>query len=538
MNIEQQSAYTSFEALNTDQEDTKVDSDAKPVAAIEPNTMRAIVFNKFGPIKDVVQEKSLPIPTVKKPDDVLVKVLYAAMNPVDYKVIKGAMGALSPRKPGHVTGCDFCGKVMAKGNGDRVRFLEVGTLVFGQKFDGDGTFAEYTVVPVSNVAKVPDNMSPMEAAAMPLVCQTSYQAMEKMKINESSKLLILGGSSACGVVAIQMAKNHFGCSEVAVTSSREKLCMELGADSVVNYKEQKWEEIYKDHGFDAVYDCVGGVESWDLCRSERVLKDNGHFVTVVGDVSDEKGQWAFDAAAVLSMVGSAINRKFWSALGEQNWDMLLEDASKNMDDIAQLMRDGKVKPVLDDESPFEFKDWAKMFEKQMALKARGKLVIKIADDGADGTAANGNQEEETKNEEPLAPASVPQDEVVVEEDTKEEVDPVAADEVKVNEEPAAVDPEPVDDAADKEAEDAKVDPEPEPEPEPQPESEPAADPQPESEPVPESDAPDEAKPEEPEQPEVVAADDQKEDKADVATEDQAVDDGATKEDGAEAAKSD
>ena len=101
--------------------------------------------------------------------------------------------------------------MVAKGKGDGVRFLDVGELVFGQVFEAHGTFAEYTICPASNLFKVPSNISPMEAASLPLVSQTSYQSLEALNLSEKSKILILGGSSACGMAGIQIAKNHIGC---------------------------------------------------------------------------------------------------------------------------------------------------------------------------------------------------------------------------------------------------------------------------------------------------------------------------------------
>lgn len=135
---------------------------------------------------------------------------------------------LTMSAPSTCPGCDFVGTVVAKGKGDSVRFLEVGEEVFGQVFMGSGTFAEYVICPSSNLTKKPSNISSVEAAAMPFVSQTAYQALQTMKLNDQSKLLILGGSSSVGCAAIQIAKNHFECDEVVVTSSRPEMCMELG----------------------------------------------------------------------------------------------------------------------------------------------------------------------------------------------------------------------------------------------------------------------------------------------------------------------
>jgi len=458
-------AYTS---LNSADHDKAPSPEALPTdKALEyaaPGTMKAVVFTKFGDVKDVLNEIRMPIPKITKDNQVLVKVLYAGLNSVDYKMINGKFGLVSPRRPKSVPGCDFCGRVEAKGKGSNVRFLDVGDLVFGEVFEGNGTFAEYTVCNASSLCKVPSTVDPVEVAAIPVVAGTAFQAMEALKVKPQTKLLILGGGTSVGRMAIQIAKNHIGCGEVAVTSSREALCMELGANSVVNYKEEKWTEVYKDHGFDAIFDCVGGVESWDLSKSEGVLKEDGRYLTIVGD--EENGAH-IDFGAILRMTGKMINRNFWSVLGEPSWDFMVHDSSKNIDDVAALIRDQKIKPMLDEESPFQFADWAKMFEKLQSQQGSGRLVVKVAEDEEEDEHGQENKdnmesatvskevvEEDIKmDEEPViaaAPAENVEEEVVAEDDAKEE------DDVKVDEVVAA-DTAPADDAADDGAEEAADD---------------------------------------------------------------------------------
>eukprot|EP01084_Bolivina_argentea_P070393 127968_1 len=88
---------------------------------------------------------------------------------------------------------------------------------------------------------MPSNMDPLNSAAIPLVTQTSFQSLAKAKLKKDDKLLILGGSTATGLVAIQIAKIFIKCGEIVVTSSQEQLCKSFGADQVINYKNDKWE---------------------------------------------------------------------------------------------------------------------------------------------------------------------------------------------------------------------------------------------------------------------------------------------------------
>merc|ERR1719361_1429432 len=263
------------------------------------------------------------------------------------------------------------------GTSPELERLEVGDMVFGNGYDGTGSFAEYAVVDGKCLYKMPSNIDPAQAAAVPLVTQTSWQSLEKLKVNKDSKLLIFGGSTSTGLMASQIAKRHIGCAEVIVTSSQEELCKKCGADRVINYKTEKWEEVLKDYGLDAIYDCVGGVDYWNKCRSEKVLKKSGRYVTIVGDTAH------VGKMTVGTLVGSGLsiaNRKFWSSMGYQSYDMVLTDNKKNMDDIAKMIEAGKLEAVLDPDSPYKFEDYLKMFEKSMSHRAKGKLVIQIASD--------------------------------------------------------------------------------------------------------------------------------------------------------------
>jgi len=344
-------------------------------ASVSPNAssqhMRAIYATENGDPCKVVEIKEIPIPKITSKDEVLIKVAYAAINPVDWKIISGRLGPVNLRKPAHVPGSDFSGQVIAKGDGDELKEIEVGDMVFG---NCAGSFAEYMVAPSSKIHKMPESVSSLEAAAMPLVTQTSFQAIETLKLQKGEKILILGGSTSCGLMATQIAKRHIGCAEVIVTSSQEALCKKSGADRVINYKEEKWEEILKDYGLDAIYDCVGGVDYWNMSRSEGVLKKNGRYATIVGDTQHVA------QVTIGSMIGmglSIANRKFWGSLGYQSYDFIMCDSTKNMADIAALIEAGKLNPCLDPDSPYKFEDYVSMFEKSMSHRARGKLVIQI-----------------------------------------------------------------------------------------------------------------------------------------------------------------
>ena len=280
-------------------------------------------------------------------------------------------------------GFDVCGRIVKLEDQKNLKKLQIGDLVYGQSIlSGDmmygqpgGSFAEYCVVNIYDIQKAPKNMNPLRIAAIPLVSQTSWKALVTAKLSKGQKLLILGGSTATGMAAIQIAKNHIECSEVVVTSSQEELMKLLGADRVINYRKEQWEVALKDYECDAIYDCVGGIKSWTDCRSEKVLKTNGHYVTIVGD--DEN---PVTMSNVVNRTFSYINRSLWGAVGYQTYDFVLCDPSSYLDDITKLVESGKLDIMLDQDSPFEFDDFGKMFEKSMARKAKGKLVLHVSDD--------------------------------------------------------------------------------------------------------------------------------------------------------------
>eukprot|EP01084_Bolivina_argentea_P097272 174890_1 len=345
-----------------------------------PKTMmKAIRCTVIGdPLKSIQISNEVEIPKITKNDQVLVKVHYASINPVDWKHIAGQLGFVG-KKPPYTPGGDFSGCVVTKGK--NVKHVNVGDLVYGLTWDRIGVMAEYTLVKSTNICKIPSNINTLQACAIPMVSNTSYQCLKNSGLKKGGSLLILGGTTACGLAAIQIAKNHIGCRNITVTSSQKELCKSLGADMVINYKTDSWKTVLKDSKFDVVYDCVGGQESWNDVRSENIIKSDGYFVTIVGDkVHGDK----LCTSTIIGNGISLINRKFWGAVGNQKYELFLVDpgdcATKNMSAVNKLVADGKLKPILDKESPFHFDNFMKMFEKSLLHKARGKLVLEICMD--------------------------------------------------------------------------------------------------------------------------------------------------------------
>ena len=347
--------------------------------------MRAVLLQAY----DLDFNKALgwstehPIPQPKA-GQVVVKVAAAASNPVDYKVAEGNLAMAIKLSLPKVTGGDFAGTIHSIPDGVDAGGLKVGDRVAGFNDLGThkdvGSFAEYTTVNVKNLAKLPPSMSFEEGAALPLTGNTSYQALTEklgLKKDAGQKLLVLGGSTATGMLALQMARDY-GCKEIACTSSSVELCKSLGATEVVNYKTgAKWDEVLKGRNFDMVYDTVGGADGW--AGAQKVLKPKGgQFATIAGDNPGGK----IGLGTVAKMAAGIANRNFWATFGYPKYNIcasLSGDASKGLSYFIGLCDAGKAKAMVDPTSPYEFsKEGAlKMFEKQKSGTAKGKLVMKV-----------------------------------------------------------------------------------------------------------------------------------------------------------------
>lgn len=255
--------------------------------------MKAIKAHEGGG-PEVLKMEDTPIPFPGK-GEVLVEVHAASLNPMDAKLLRAdssyQQAAENPLTPGF----DLAGAVVEVG--EDVKHICVGDNVYGQASvirKGTGSFAEYAVTMEDCVARMPDNISFTEAAAIPLAACSAYQALvEHMKLSAGEKILIHGGSGGIGTFAIQLAK-HLG-AYVATTASGTGLSYvkQLGADQIIDYEREEFEKILRD--FDAVLDTVGG-ETYK--KSFEVLKKGGLIVSMLS-MPDEISMKKYGVRAVL-----------------------------------------------------------------------------------------------------------------------------------------------------------------------------------------------------------------------------------------------
>lgn len=315
--------------------------------AAPPATMNAVRIHAFGG-SDQLKLESAPTPT-PGPGEVLVKVHAAGVNPVDWKIREGYFQDPAIKLPLSL-GYDVCGTVEATGAG--VARLQVGDVVYSYiSLTRGGGYAEYVAIPENQVALKPTTLDPVEAAAVPLAALTAWQALfDNANLKSGQTVLIHGASGGVGTFAVQFAKAK-GATVIATASEKNHAYLkDLGADVVIDYNTQKFEEIAKD--VDVVLDSIGG-DTQD--RSFTVLKKGGIIVSIVGPVSPQKA----------------------AEHGVRGKSMLVQPSAAQLAEIGALIDQEKVKVVVSHVMPLA--DAAKAHEQSQTGHTRGKIVLKVAD---------------------------------------------------------------------------------------------------------------------------------------------------------------
>ena len=237
--------------------------------------MKALVLNRYGK-PDQVRFAEIPRP-VLKPDEILVQVHAAGLNPIDTMIPKGSFKPIIRLRLPAILGSDLAGVVVEVGS--RVTRFKTGDAIFASIFDRDaGAFAELAAVPESAAALKPANLDFVQAASIPMVGLTSWQAIkERARVRPGQKVFIPAGSGGIGTFAIQLAK-HLGAMVATTTSTGNvDLVRSLGADEVIDYKQQEFEKVLRD--YDAV---LGTVKGDSLFKSLGILKPNSKIISLVG----------------------------------------------------------------------------------------------------------------------------------------------------------------------------------------------------------------------------------------------------------------
>ncbi|MFL6366124.1 MAG: NADP-dependent oxidoreductase [Nitrososphaeraceae archaeon] len=233
-------------------------------------TMKSAQINKYGSSEVIEINQNTPEPSLSS-GKVLVSVKAASVNPADWKIREGGLQQMIQLQFPSTMGMDFSGVIKQVGEGVSNSEFNQGDEVYGQAGvvnGGSGAFAEMALAKTESIANKPKRLSHAEAAALPLVGVSAWRAlMENIGLSNGQRILIHGGAGGIGSIAIQLAK-HLGAYVATTVSTDDKqFVQELGADQVIDYKTQNFEDML--HDYDAVFDTVGGDT---YKRSFKVLK--------------------------------------------------------------------------------------------------------------------------------------------------------------------------------------------------------------------------------------------------------------------------
>ena len=235
---------------------------------------------------DVIEiNQNAPEPTLSS-GKVLVSIKAAGVNPVDWKIREGAFQQMIQLQFPSTLGIDFSGVIKQVGEGVSSSEFKQGDDVYGQAGvtnGGSGAFAEMALAKTDSIANKPKSLNHIEAAALPLVGVSAWRAlMENIGLSKGQRILIHGGAGGIGSIAIQLAK-YLGAEIATTVSANDKqFVQELGADVVIDYKSQNFEDLL--HDYDSVFDTVGGQT---YKRSFKVLKKEGIIVSMLEQPNSE-----------------------------------------------------------------------------------------------------------------------------------------------------------------------------------------------------------------------------------------------------------
>jgi alcohol dehydrogenase len=332
--------------------------------------MKAFIVDKYKS-KDGGRIGQMPVPELKA-DEVLVEIHAAGINLLDSKIRNGEFKLILPYKTPFVLGHDVAGVVSKVGA--RVQRFKVGDEVYARPADHRiGTFADFIAVKEADLALKPKRLSMEEAASIPLVGLTAWQALiEKGNLKKGQKVFIQAGSGGVGTFAIQLAK-HLGATVATTTSAANiELVKGLGADVVIDYKKDDFEKVL--HGYDLVLNSQDGKT---LEKSLRVLKPGGKLISISGppdpDFAKEIGAPGF-VKLLLRILSSGVRKKA-KKLNVGYSFLFMKANGSQLKEITSLIDSGAIVPVMDKVFPFQSTKEAITYVE--GGRAKGKVVVKM-----------------------------------------------------------------------------------------------------------------------------------------------------------------
>lgn len=310
--------------------------------------MKAIVIEEFGGSGKLLL-KEMPKPIVED-HEVLIKVAFAGVNPVDWKITEGYLKERLPYEFPIILGWDASGTIVEVGK--NVKNLKAGDEVFAyvrKPLLKWGAYAEYVSFDAKDVAKKPHGISFAEAAALPLVSLTAWQSIfDAAHLKKGETILIHGASGGVGSMAVQFAKNAGATVMATASSKKHDYVKKLGADLVIDYKKENFNDRVKD--VDVVFDCVGGET---FKKSLACLKKCGRIVSILEHMDPAEAK----------------------KRGIEAYYVFVSPNGNQLKTIAQLIDQKKVVPPHVEEMPL--KDASLALTKLRAGEVLGKLVLRI-----------------------------------------------------------------------------------------------------------------------------------------------------------------
>lgn len=333
--------------------------------------MKAFQVRRYGKKEKLVLAE-VPEPTVKD-NEVLVQIHSTAINLLDSLIRNGDFKIFLPYKPPFTNGHDMAGVITKVGA--NVSKFKVGDEVYARPSDFHiGTFAEFIAISENDLATKPKNISMEEAASIPLVGLTSWQALvEITNVKKGQKVFIQAGSGGVGTFAIQLAK-YLGAFVATTTSSANtNLVKSLGADLIIDYKTEDFSKILKD------YDVVlhSNRDNKILNKSLQILKPGGTLVSLTGPPTKDfakKIGLGRHFQFIMNLLSMSVIRKAKKL--NVNFEFLFMKADGNqLSEITTLIEAGTIRPVIDKIIPFEQTNEALSYVE--TGRTKGKVVLKV-----------------------------------------------------------------------------------------------------------------------------------------------------------------
>jgi NADPH:quinone reductase-like Zn-dependent oxidoreductase len=336
-------------------------------------TMRAFVLTRYGG-PDAMELREVPRPS-PGPGDVLIEVYAAGLNPIDFKARQGTLRLIYRYRLPIIAGSELSGVVAATGSG--VTRLAIGDRVFARVDKlWLGAFAEFAVVREELVAKTPSSIDFTTAAGVPLAGLTALQALrDELRVTRGQRIFISGGSGGVGTFALQLGK-WLGAHIATTASARgEELARKLGADIVVDYTRERFEQVLRD--YDGALDLIGGDT---LAKTFGLVKRGAKVVSIAGVPEPQtasKDLHAGPARAALFWAASWSIRRQARTQGVAYRYLFMRPSGADLSELATLIDQQKLEVMID--RVFPFAHIADAFAYLEQGHAKGKVVVQIVE---------------------------------------------------------------------------------------------------------------------------------------------------------------